>query len=126
VVASRREVGPELLLGALAQLAEHSQVGLAVRPAHHGPGTSEGSGVRLVGADVEQIAEGFELALPGVGEDGTRQVAASEVVEQHAVGRTGCGSERRKPVREAVGQGVLGARVEQPLPDFRLSLPAHQ
>ncbi len=58
MVASRREVGPELLLGALAQLAEHSQVGLAVRPAHHGQGTSEVSGVRLVGADVEQIAEG--------------------------------------------------------------------
>jgi pimeloyl-ACP methyl ester carboxylesterase/ketosteroid isomerase-like protein len=47
------------------------------------------------------------------------------VVQQHARRGAGGGDQRPEPVGQAVRQGVLGAGVEEPLPDLRLRSSAH-
>jgi hypothetical protein len=46
------------------------------------------------------------------------------VVDQHPVRRAGGGGQRPEPVREAVLERVVGAGVEEPLPDLGLAVPA--
>jgi hypothetical protein len=43
------------------------------------------------------------------------------VVDQHPVRRACGGGQRRKPIWESVLERVVGARVEQPLPDLWLT-----
>jgi hypothetical protein len=47
------------------------------------------------------------------------------VVDQHAGRRARCGGQRFEPIREALVEGVVGTRFEEPLPDLRLPLPTH-
>ena len=64
--------------------------------------------------------------MAGVPEDLAKQsVTGSEVVDQHPVRYACCGGQRREPVREAVLERVVGADIEDPLPDLRLALSAH-
>jgi hypothetical protein len=46
------------------------------------------------------------------------------VVDQHPAGGLCRGGQRLEPVGEAVLERVVGARVEEPLPDLRLRVPA--
>ena len=120
------EVGPQLLLRTFAQLAEHLQIRPALRAGHRGPGAAQGGGVGLVELHAQEVAEHLELSLPGATEDRAQQVvAAAKVVDQHAGrGASGIG-QGFEPVGQAVLEGVVGARVEEPLLDLRLRMPAH-
>jgi hypothetical protein len=73
------------------------------------------------------VGEGFYLAPPGLSQDLAEQsVTGLEVVDQHPA-RGACGGRQwPEPIREPVLERVVGARVEKPLPDLRLALPAHR
>jgi hypothetical protein len=106
--------------------AEHAQVGLTVRPCHRRPGVAQGRRIGLLWADAQEVGERLELALPRLSEDLAEQaVAGLEVVDQHPVRGAGGGRQRPEPVGEPVLERVVGARVEEALPDLRLRVPSH-
>jgi hypothetical protein len=78
-----------------------------------------GGRVELVGSQAYEVGEGLDLAPAGLSEDLAEQsVTGPEVVDQHSVRRACGGGQRPKPVREPVLERVVGARVEEPLPDL--------
>src|ERR1035441_1356813 len=121
------EAGPEWFSRGVVQPAEHAEVGLALRPGDRGPGAGQGGRVGLVGSQAYEVGEGLDLAPAGLSEDLAEQfVTGPEVVDQHPVRRACGGGQRPKPVREPVLERVVGARVEEPLPDLWLALSAHR
>jgi hypothetical protein len=119
------EAGPEWFSRGVVKPAEHAEVGLALRPGDRAPGAGQGG--RVVGSQAHEVGEGLHLAPAGLSEDLAEQsVTGPEVVDQHP-GRRACGGgQRPEPVREPVLERVVGARVEEPLPDLWLALPAHR
>ena len=93
-----------------------------MRPGDRGPGAGQGRRVGLVGSQAQEVGEGLELALAGVGEDCAQQVVtAAEVVDQHPGRRRARGhGERFQPIGEAELEGMVGTGVEEPLLDLRL------
>ena len=88
---------------------------------------TQGHRVRLIGSEPQEVGEGLDLAAPGLFEDLAEQaVAGSEVVDQHPA--RGAGGRRKRPetVGEPVLERVVGAGVEDSLPDLWLALPAHE
>jgi hypothetical protein len=87
---------------------------------------AQGRRVGLFGSDAQEVGEGLDLALPGLSKDLAEQsVTGSEVVDQHpARGVSGAG-QRLEPVGKPVLERVVGARVEEPLPDLWLWAPPH-
>jgi hypothetical protein len=121
------KVGQQLLRRAFPQLPEHPQIGLPFGTGDESPGAHQREGVGLVGSHAQQVAEGSELALPRVPEDGAQQaVAGAEVVDQHAGRGAGGAGQRLEPVGQAVLERVVGARVEQPVLDLGLRSPSHR
>ena len=100
-------------------------MGLARRPGDRRPCAGQGHRVGLVGSQAYEVGERLDLALPGLSQDLAEQsVAGLEVVDQHSARGARGGRQRPEPIREPVLERVVGARVEKPLPDLRLALPA--
>jgi hypothetical protein len=97
-----------------------------VRSCHRGPGVAQGRRVALLGADAQEVGERLELALSRPSEDLAEQaVAGPEVVDQHPARGSSGGRQWPEPVGKPVLERVVGAHVEQPLPDVRLRVPSH-
>jgi hypothetical protein len=119
------EAGPQGFSCGVVKRGEYAEVGLALWPGDRQPCVGEGRGVGLAGSHAYELGEGLDLATPGLSEDLAEQsVAGPEVVDQHSVRGVGGGSQRRESVGEAVLKRVVGARVEEPLSDLRLRVPA--
>src|SRR6476659_7370523 len=76
---------------------------------------------------LQQLAEGVQLTLATVGEDGAqRRAAVAGVVDQQPGRRARGDGERLQPVGEAVLEGMVRAGVEESLFDLRLYVSTHQ
>ena len=96
-----------------------------MRSDHRGPCVAQGRRVGLFGSDAQEVGEGLDLALPGLSKDLAEQfVTGSEVVDQHSARGVSGGSQRLEPVGESLLERVVGARVEEPLPDLWLGAPS--
>jgi hypothetical protein len=121
------EAGPQWFSRAVVQPGEYAEVGLALWPGDRRPCAGQSHGVGLAGSEADEVGEGLDLTTPGLSEDLAEQrVTGPEVVDQHPVRGARGDRQRLEPIGEAVIERVVGARVEEPLPDLRLSVPAHR
>ena len=95
-------------------------------------GTHAGEFLRLLGNGhewgIERLFYAYQERPGGIAEAlglAEQFVAGPEVVDQHSVRRAGGGGQRPKPVRQSVLERVVGAGVEESLPDLGLAVPAH-
>lgn len=120
------EARPQWFTRVVMQPGENAQVGLALRPRDRRPCARKRYGIRLVCPHTDEVGERVDLAAAGLPEDLAEElVAGAEVVDQHPVRRARRASELLESVGQTVLERVVGARIEDPLPDLRLGAPAH-
>ena len=108
------------------QSAEHPEIRLSLGTGNLGPGTSECLFVRLLGPDEQCSGERFDLPEACLLKDFSKQcVTSAEVVNQHAVRGAGRSGQRTESIWKPVREGVVRARVEETLSDFRLRMSSH-
>jgi hypothetical protein len=120
------ETRPEWFACSVVQATEHAQIGLTLRSSHRGPCVVQSRRVGNFRSEAQEADEGIELAPPGLSKYLAEQaVTGSEVVDQHPARGAGGGGQGTEPIGKPVLERVVGARIEQSLPDLWLALPSH-